>query len=304
MKKSKSIDLKSMWERAAKARRVDVDSPSTSRPQVISIESHAQAQSTPSVEHQPEAAAATNNSDSPNAREPETEIAATVPNDQVSIEPVVASNEPQLTTAAAETEPSPLSPIRDGEFDYESSGEAVYDIGSLHHDPGKRRPIRRHPVNERNSVIRGYIALGPCQPRSHDFPIRNIGGKPRRFVAWWFDEFSWLEYSVELDAAFCFVCFLFKHKTNCCSGDAFVNGGFRNWHLKKRIERHCGAVNSYHNMALEKYNSFMRPKATIVESFVSITQKEKCEYKSRLTYSLKCLKFLLRQGLAYHGRPW
>jgi len=43
-----------MWERAAKARRVDVDSPSTSRPQVISIESHAQAQSTPSVEHQPE----------------------------------------------------------------------------------------------------------------------------------------------------------------------------------------------------------------------------------------------------------
>ena len=105
-----------MWERAAKARRVDVDSPSTSRPQVISIESHAQAQSTPSVEHQPEAAAATNNSDSPNAREPETEIAATIPNDQVSIEPVVASNEPQLTTAAAETEPSPLSPIRDGEL--------------------------------------------------------------------------------------------------------------------------------------------------------------------------------------------
>jgi hypothetical protein len=51
----------------------------------------------------------------------------------------------------AEIEPSPLSPIRDGEFDYKSSGEAVYDIDSLHHDPGKRRPIRRYPINERNS---------------------------------------------------------------------------------------------------------------------------------------------------------
>jgi len=27
--------------------------------------------------------------------------------------------------------------------------------------------------------------------------------------------------------------FIFKHKTNCSSGDAFVSGGFRNWHLKK-----------------------------------------------------------------------
>jgi hypothetical protein len=206
-KKSKSIDLKSMWERDAKARRVDSPSPSTSRPQVISVQSQAQAQSTPSVEHQPEAAAATNDSDSQNASEPKTKIAAIVPNDQVSVEPEVASNEPQFATATTETEPS-LSLIRDGEFDYESSGEAVYDIDSLHHDPRKKRPIRRHPVNERNSVIRGYIALGPCQPCSHDFPIRVIGGKPRCFVAWWFDEFTWLEYSVELDAAFLF-CVLF-----------------------------------------------------------------------------------------------
>jgi hypothetical protein len=60
-------------------------------------------------------------------------------------------------------------------------------------------------------------------------------------------------------------------------------------------------MDSYHNMALEKYNSFMKPKATIVDNFVSTTQKEKCEYKSRLTYLFKCLKFLLRQGLACRG---
>jgi len=142
-----------MWERVTKAPRVHSPSPSTSRPQVISIESHAEAQGTLA---QLEAAA---------AREPETEIAV-VPNDQISVEPEVASNElqSQLTTTVWQKQNLQnlplLSPIRDGKFDYESSGEVVYAIESLHHDPRKRRPIRRHPVNERNSVIRGYIALG------------------------------------------------------------------------------------------------------------------------------------------------
>jgi hypothetical protein len=54
-------------------------------------------------------------------------------------------------------------------------------------------------------------------------------------------------------------------------------------------------------VALEKCHSFLRPKATIVETFTYITQKEKVEYKSWLTFALKCLKFLLRQSLACRG---
>jgi len=37
-------------------------------------------------------------------------------------------------------------------------------------------------VNDRNSVIKAYIALGPCQQRSHNFPVRSVGGKPRCFM--------------------------------------------------------------------------------------------------------------------------
>jgi hypothetical protein len=40
----------------------------------------------------------------------------------------------------------------------------------------------------------------------------------------WFHEFRWLEYSVEKDVTFCFVCYLFKHKFNSSGGDAFVSG--------------------------------------------------------------------------------
>ena len=94
----------------------------------------------------------------------------------------------------------------------------------------------------------GYIAKGPCQPWSHDFPTRYIGGKLGRFLPDWFGEFTWLE------------CYLFKHKTNSSGGDAFVSGGFRNWHMKKRISRHCGSKTSFHRMALERYSFFITPK--------------------------------------------
>ena len=99
------------------------------------------------------------------------------------IETVVASNEPMPAiieeSQSSEDQPTHLSPIRDGdEPEYESNDEAIYDIEYLIRDPGKRVPIKSYDVNERNSVIRGYIALGPCQPWSHNFPIRNIGGKP------------------------------------------------------------------------------------------------------------------------------
>lgn len=122
--------------------------------------------------------------------------------------------------------PPTWSPSRDGDDSlYESSDEAVYDIDFLSHGPRKRIPIKRYEVNDQNSMIRAYIALGRCQPWCHNFLIRTIGGKPQCFMATWFDEFKWLEYSVEKDVAFYFICYLFKHKINSSSGDAFVKGG-------------------------------------------------------------------------------
>jgi predicted Co/Zn/Cd cation transporter (cation efflux family) len=46
---------------------------------------------------------------------------------------------------------------------------------------------------------------------------------------------------VERDVAFCFICYLFKHKINNSGGDAFVNTRFRNWHMKKGL-RHMLVV--------------------------------------------------------------
>ncbi|XP_048493267.1 uncharacterized protein LOC104897818 [Beta vulgaris subsp. vulgaris] len=122
--------------------------------------------------------------------------------------------------------------------------ELVYDVELLPHDPGKRINIMDYPSNQRNAIRRAYILKKPCQPKTHNFPQRDLGGpRPRRFVASWFDKWDWLEYSIEKNAAFCFVCYLFKNDIEVnVGGDAFVEGGFRSWNKSERFKTHVGVV--------------------------------------------------------------
>jgi hypothetical protein len=96
-----------------------------------------------------------------------------------------------------------------------SSDEDTDDMYHIQHDPGLRVPISSYDMNDQDSVRRAYIALGLCRPKmkKNDFPQHEIGGM-RRFNRKWFIEFKWLEYSVEKDAAYCFVCYLFKDSNN------------------------------------------------------------------------------------------
>ncbi|XP_062208934.1 uncharacterized protein LOC133910615 [Phragmites australis] len=84
-------------------------------------------------------------------------------------------------------------------------------------------------------------------------------------------------------------------------GDAFVNGGFKNWNHKEAFKKHVGDINSAHNQAQEKYDLFVKPKTSIEQSFASTTKQYKVLYIARLTWSLRCIRFLLRQGLAFRG---
>ncbi|KAG2589277.1 hypothetical protein PVAP13_5NG370481 [Panicum virgatum] len=187
-------------------------------------------------------------------------------------------------------------------IDESDSGDEDDSNYNIEHDPGLRPPISSYPVNDKDSVRRSYIALGPCQPRMKRelFPQHECGGM-RRFQPKWFDEFKWLEYSMHTGAAYCFVCYLFKDSSKYPGGDAFANEGFRNWNMKCRIRRHVGAINSAHNEAEEKYNLFMKPRTSIRESIGSNSSDFKAKYLAHLTWSLKCVRYLLRQGLAFRG---
>ncbi|CAF4634942.1 unnamed protein product [Rotaria sp. Silwood1] len=66
-----------------------------------------------------------------------------------------------------------------------------------------------------------YILLGPLQPQTQ-FP--KVNG--RRFRRGWYNIYPWLEYSLELDRAFCFSCRLRgEHKFDA----GFTINGFNIW---------------------------------------------------------------------------
>ena len=70
----------------------------------------------------------------------------------------------------------------------------------------------------------------PVQPSplTVRFPPTLVGSKRRYFNPDWFKTYSWLEYSVERDATFCFPCRHFGSKSGR-AGDTFTNEGFRDW---------------------------------------------------------------------------
>jgi hypothetical protein len=175
----------------------------------------------------------------------------------------------------------------------------VYDISRIPHDPGDRQPIASYLVNDQDAIRKAYIIRGPFQPYAHDFESRRIGNRDRQFSPIWFYKYPWIEYSIKLESAFCFVCYLFAREK--IKKSAFVNGGWNNWNRYDALDLHMGGVTSAHSAAQERYNLFVNPQKAIDEQIVKVDNEDRRLYKIRLTYSIRCLKFLLQQGLSFRG---
>ncbi|XP_057543320.1 uncharacterized protein LOC130821547 [Amaranthus tricolor] len=113
--------------------------------------------------------------------------------------------------------PSPLSspPTQDVNMEVGCSSACdepldddwVYDVELLPHDPGLRKNIMDYPQMKEIRLGELIFLKKPCQPKTHVFPQKQVGGL-RRFSVNWFKKWDWLEYSVEYsvekDAAFLF----------------------------------------------------------------------------------------------------
>ncbi|GJV48997.1 zinc finger MYM-type protein 1-like protein [Tanacetum coccineum] len=180
--------------------------------------------------------------------------------------------------------------------------ECQFNVKSLLHDPGLRTSILDYHPNLQDEIRREYISKGLCRP-AHDFPQTNFGGKMRRFRYEWYQKYSWLEYSISKDSAFCYVCYLFNVKDfNGIGGDAFVRNGFKGWNRPVGFTKLVGKVNSVHNQAREKYESLMKPKTSIQNLFDQQSAKYIRKYQTRLLASLHCIRLLLHQGLSTRGK--
>jgi hypothetical protein len=192
---------------------------------------------------------------------------------------------------------------KDSSSSSSSSKRICVDLNNLPSDPGLREPISSYHPNDQDNIRRAYIQKGPCQIVPTNLPQTEIGGSMRRFNPDWFIEYkNWLEYSIEKDAVFCLCCYLFRQDVGKqAGGDTFVRTGFKLWHKKEKLRTHVGGVNSAHNQALKKCEDLMKPNQHINNVFVKQTKEEKIKYRIQLNATVDCIRFLLRQGLAFRG---
>jgi hypothetical protein len=81
---------------------------------------------------------------------------------------------------------------------------------------------------------------------------------------------------------------------------AFTSNGWNNWNKgPEALLKHVGSMS--HKTAEEKYLGFINPNAAIDNKIEKWSDDDRNLYKIRLTYSLRCLKFLLHQGLSFRG---
>lgn len=160
--------------------------------------------------------------------------------------------------------------------------------------------------NASSTSVKYPISLQPNQPLHVKFPIeqyciKNNKTISRQFHSSWFQEFPWLEWNEEKQAAFCHPCrTVIEQQINLTNmGDpTFTTDGYgKNWkHAKDRIARH-GHTKSHYE-AIQQFAYLQR--GTNISSMVN-TQKE----KDRLV-ATSCLRqlfttsmYLGKQGLAF-----
>jgi len=209
---------------------------------------------------------------------------------------IVVVDEGTETPRVTDTDTDPTGDNGSDEVEEEEEEPpTAADVDSLEHDPGLRSPISTFDVNEQDSIRRRYILKGPCHLYAYNYPSRKIYGKDRRFNFVWFHKYHWIEYSVEKDAAYCFYCYLFGKESG-----KFITDGWHNWNMGTiSLDKHESST--LHKFAQEKYSLFVKKGTKIDTVIEKVSEKDRVDYKARLTYSLRCLRFLLHQGLACRG---
>ncbi|KAI6658767.1 Zinc finger MYM-type protein 1-like [Oopsacas minuta] len=151
---------------------------------------------------------------------------------------ITSSSKDEFMNSQAKLQDSPTA----------SSAERRFESGTIPTD-----------TTEECQDIALYLSHIPKQPRIK-FPTTKFGEKLRSFNPDWYKTYSWLEYSVNRDAAYCFPCRWFSSRLN--RPDApFTRVGSRDWKhatgQKGRLIEHrksMAHVEAFHTWEEYKFN--------------------------------------------------
>ncbi|CAN6582187.1 unnamed protein product [Malus baccata var. baccata] len=162
-------------------------------------------------------------------------------------------------------------------------------LANLPADPGHRCRMLDYPLNYREAIRRHYLQNDLCQLRDH-IMLRK---------------FKWLGYSRSKNVVFYRYCYNFKCDFNQMSNteiDVFTEKGFTNWKKgPQNLRVYERGVGILHNKTVQQARDLMAQKQHI-ETFVSKQIDKACiNYRTLLNASLECTRWLLGQGLPFHG---
>ncbi|XP_042410010.1 uncharacterized protein LOC121999390 [Zingiber officinale] len=184
----------------------------------------------------------------------------------------------------------------------ENQSRVELNLDDIVSDPGLRKPIEEFDITIRDQARREYALRGPCQPNGHVYPKTTFGNQERSFQGTWYKKYTWLEYSISKDAAFCFWCYLFKPLNKENVDNAFIKDGYNNWkRALERFNRHMGTVNSCHNEARIQFEAFQDQRHSVGNILRVHSRDMEIDYRTRLTAMLDVTRFLLKQGLPFRG---
>jgi len=83
--------------------------------------------------------------------------------------------------------------------------------------------------------------------------------------------------------------------------DAFVIAGWDGWNKSDRLRDHVGKCNSFHNTAVKRCNNLLKPGQSIGTALNKQSNLTKEMHLIRLRTSIKAVRYLLNQGLAFRG---
>uniref|UniRef100_H2ZYF9 TTF-type domain-containing protein n=1 Tax=Latimeria chalumnae TaxID=7897 RepID=H2ZYF9_LATCH len=142
---------------------------------------------------------------------------------------------------------------------------------------------------------------GRWHPELKRYSSQIFGMQARFFNRSWYEQYSWLEYSVALDAMFCFACWHFAHVGQ--SGHfktAFTHDGFRNW-KKASVSLKTHDTAALHKCYMESWAEFklQKEKGSKVKNLMNSTHAKAVEENQRYMRAVvESLHFTVCQTIA------
>ena len=149
----------------------------------------------------------------------------------------------------------------------------------------------------------GNLTDGPSRPRLQTYPKNS---QSRRFQKQWYDEFPFIEYSVEQDAVYCFPCRTagLPNSSNH-SNKILVEGGFKNWkNAKESFNGHQDRnKNPAHHSAVDALELHQQTQKfghviDVLKAHAESTSDDRHEYLIRI---VSIVQYLAKQGIAFRG---